>query len=603
VENQRNVILAITLMALILFGWPYALEVFYPARPATVEDVANAPRPGLDPATPGASSGAVSGTVPDTASASKIIRTRKAVLADSARVTIDAPRVGGSINLTGARIDDVVLKDYREKLDKDSDLVHLFSPAGTADQYFAQFGWIGEGVVTPTSQTVWTPSGGRLTPSTPVTLRWANPAGQRFEIVYAIDANYLISVTQRFINSGATPAIVRPLGLINRTSANADPSTWTVRNGPLGVFDDVADFDVHYDDLDENPKKLVEYGGNIDWLGFTDHYWLSALIPAPGSTGQMAGNFRSLGGKLYQSELLFDSKVVAPGKMVETKAMLFAGAKETELLDDYVDAKDIKLLDRAVDWGWFIWFEKPIFKLLNWLFEQVGNFGVAIILLTIIIRGLMFPIAQRQFASMAQMRAVQPKMKALQERYKDDKQKLQTEMMELYRKEKVNPLAGCLPMFLQIPVFFALYKVLLLAIEMRHQPFVLWIKDLSAPDPLTPVNLFGLLPFDPPSMIAIGILPIILGVTMWLQFKLNPAPMDPVQQQVFSIMPWVLMFVMAPFAAGLQLYWAMSNVLTIAQQKWLYSRHPQLKELAAQEAAAKAAKAEKDKMPKEKGGA
>jgi YidC/Oxa1 family membrane protein insertase len=603
VENQRNVILAITLMALILFGWPYALEVFYPARPATVEDVANAPRPGLDPATPGASSGAVSGTVPDTASASKIIRTRKAVLADSVRVAIDAPRVGGSINLTGARIDDVVLKDYREKLDKDSDLVHLFSPAGTADQYFAQFGWIGEGVVTPTSQTVWTPSGGRLTPSTPVTLRWANPAGQRFEIVYAIDANYLISVTQRFINSGATPAIVRPLGLINRTSANADPSTWTVRNGPLGVFDDVADFDVHYDDLDENPKKLVEYGGNIDWLGFTDHYWLSALIPAPGSTGQMAGNFRSLGGKLYQSELLFDSKVVAPGKMVETKAMLFAGAKETELLDDYVDAKDIKLLDRAVDWGWFIWFEKPIFKLLNWLFEQVGNFGVAIILLTIIIRGLMFPIAQRQFASMAQMRAVQPKMKALQERYKDDKQKLQTEMMELYRKEKVNPLAGCLPMFLQIPVFFALYKVLLLAIEMRHQPFVLWIKDLSAPDPLTPVNLFGLLPFDPPSMIAIGILPIILGVTMWLQFKLNPAPMDPVQQQVFSIMPWVLMFVMAPFAAGLQLYWAMSNVLTIAQQKWLYSRHPQLKELAAQEAAAKAAKAEKDKMPKEKGGA
>ncbi|KPF74925.1 MAG: membrane protein insertase YidC [Blastomonas fulva] len=602
-ENQRNVILAITLMALILFGWPYALEVFYPARPATVEDVANAPRPGLDPATPGTSSGAVSGTVPDTASASKIIRTRKAVLADSARVAIDAPRVGGSINLTGARIDDVVLKDYREKLDKDSDLVHLFSPAGTADQYFAQFGWIGEGVVTPTSQTVWTPSGGRLTPSTPVTLRWANPAGQRFEIVYAIDANYLISVTQRFINSGATPAIVRPLGLINRTSANADPSTWTVRNGPLGVFDDVADFDVHYDDLDENPKKLVEYGGNIDWLGFTDHYWLSALIPAPGSTGQMAGNFRSLGGKLYQSELLFDSKVVAPGKMVETKAMLFAGAKETELLDDYVDAKDIKLLDRAVDWGWFIWFEKPIFKLLNWLFEQVGNFGVAIILLTIIIRGLMFPIAQRQFASMAQMRAVQPKMKALQERYKDDKQKLQTEMMELYRKEKVNPLAGCLPMFLQIPVFFALYKVLLLAIEMRHQPFVLWIKDLSAPDPLTPVNLFGLLPFDPPSMIAIGILPIILGVTMWLQFKLNPAPMDPVQQQVFSIMPWVLMFVMAPFAAGLQLYWAMSNVLTIAQQKWLYSRHPQLKELAAQEAAAKAAKAEKDKMPKEKGGA
>ncbi|WP_033926756.1 membrane protein insertase YidC [Sphingomonas sp. 35-24ZXX] len=584
-ENQRNVILAIGLMALVLFGWPYALEILYPARPATIEDAIEAPRPGLDNRN----------AVPDTGTAPKVIRSRKAVLSGTSRVAIDAPRVAGSINLTGARLDDIVLKDYREKLDKDSDLVHLFSPAGTEDQYFAQFGWIGEGVVTPTSQTVWTPNGAKLTPATPVTLSWTNPAGQRFEIVYAIDANYLVSVTQRFVNAGATPAIVRPLGLINRTRANADPSTWTVRNGPLGVFDDVADFDVHYDDLDENPKKLVEYNGTIDWLGFTDHYWLSALIPAPGAKGKMAGNFRSLGGKLYQSELLFDTTVVAPGKQIETKSMLFAGAKETELLDDYVDAKDIKLLDRAVDWGWFIWFEKPIFKLLNWLFEQVGNFGVAIILLTIIIRGLMFPIAQKQFASMAQMRAVQPKMKALQERYKDDKQKLQQEMMELYRKEKVNPLAGCLPMFLQIPVFFALYKVLLLAIEMRHQPFVLWIKDLSAPDPLTPVNLFGLLPFDPPSMIAIGILPIILGVTMWLQFKLNPAPMDPVQQQVFSIMPWVLMFVMAPFAAGLQLYWAMSNVLTIAQQKWLYSRHPQLKELAAQEAAAKAAKAEKDK--------
>ena len=596
-ENQRNVILAITLMALILFGWPYALEVFYPARPETVEDVATAPRPGLEGSTAGtgAAPGTVTGMVPDTGSASKIIRTRKAALADSARIPIDAPRVGGSINLTGARIDDVVLKDYREQISDDSDLVHLFSPAGTADQYFAQFGWIGEGVVTPTSQTVWSASGERLSTSSPVTLSWTNPAGQRFEIVYAIDDNYLISITQRFINSGTAPAAVRPLGLINRTSANADPSTWTVRNGPLGVFDDVADFDVHYDDLDEDPNKLVEYSGDIDWLGFTDHYWLAALIPAPGSNAAATGNFRALGNNLYQSELLFAPRVVAPGRMIETKSMLFAGAKETELLDDYVDNQNIKLLDRAVDWGWFIWFEKPIFKLLNWLFEQVGNFGVAIILLTIIIRGLMYPIAQRQFASMASMRAVQPKMKALQERYKDDKQKLQTEMMELYRKEKVNPLAGCLPMFLQIPVFFALYKVLLLAIEMRHQPFALWIKDLSAPDPLTPVNLFGLLPFDPPSMIAIGILPIILGVTMWLQFKLNPAPMDPVQQQVFSIMPWVLMFVMAPFAAGLQLYWAMSNILTIAQQKWLYSRHPQLKELAAQEAAAKAAKAEKDK--------
>ncbi|WP_373488628.1 membrane protein insertase YidC [Blastomonas sp.] len=584
-ENQRNVILAITLMAVVLFGWPYALEVFYPARPATLDNAISAPRPGLDN----------DASVPDTAAASKVIRNRTVVLAESTRIPIDAPRVGGSINLTGARLDDLVLKDYREELREDSDQVHLFSPAGTADQYFAQFGWIGEGVVTPTSQTVWTTNDAKLGLNSPVMLSWINPAGQRFDIRFAIDENYLITATQRFTNASAAQVAVRPLGLINRTSANADPTSWTVRNGPIGVFDDAANFDVHYDDLEEDPKKLSEFGGKIGWLGFTDHYWLSALIPAPGSKGQMAGNFRSLGNKLFQTELVYENKVVAPGEALTTTAMLFAGAKETELLDDYVDNKNIPLLDRAVDWGWFIWFEKPIFKLLNWLFAQVGNFGVAIILMTIIIRGLMFPIAQRQFASMAQMRAVQPKMKALQERYKDDKPKLQTEMMELYKKEKVNPLAGCLPMFLQIPIFFALYKVLLLAIEMRHQPFALWIKDLSAPDPMTPLNLFGLLPFDPPSMIAIGILPIILGVTMWLQFKLNPAPMDPVQQQVFSIMPWVLMFVMAPFAAGLQLYWAMSNILTIAQQKWLYSRHPQLKELAAQEAADKAAKAEKGK--------
>ncbi|MEZ5707895.1 MAG: membrane protein insertase YidC [Blastomonas sp.] len=587
-ENQRNIILAIVLSGIILFGWPYAMDYFYPAPPEAIEKSIESPRPGLDNAN----------AVPDAGTRPAAIRERSAVIAESGRVAIAAPRVKGSINLTGARIDDLTLTDYREELDKDSPPVHLLSPAGTEDQYYAQFGWIGEGIDAPDSSTVWTADGTSLTTDKPVTLSWSNAAGQKFEIEFAIDRNYLVTATQRFTNGAEGQVAVRPFALISRTSANADPSTWTVRNGPLGVFDEAANFDNGYEELDEAGKKPVNFEGNVGWLGFADHYWLSALIPQGKDAAKASGSFRALGDSLYRADLIYPAEIIGNGASASQSTLLFAGAKETELLDNYVDERKIPLLDRAVDWGWFIWFEKPIFKLLNWLFQQVGNFGVAIILLTVIIRGLMFPIAQRQFKSMAQMRAVQPKMKKLQERYKDDKPRLQQEMMKLYKDEKVNPLAGCLPIFLQIPIFFALYKVLLLSIEMRHQPFALWIKDLSAPDPLTPVNLFGLLPFDPPSFIALGILPIILGITMWLQFRLNPAPMDPVQQQVFSIMPWMLMFVMAPFAAGLQLYWAVSNILTIAQQKWLYSRHPQLKEMMAKEAEEKARKREAEAQGK-----
>jgi YidC/Oxa1 family membrane protein insertase len=271
---------------------------------------------------------------------------------------------------------------------------------------------------------------------------------------------------------------------------------------------------------------------------------------------------------------------VAPGKAVSVTSRLFAGAKETALLESYADKGGVALFDRAIDWGWFRWFEKPIFYLLDWLFRAIGNFGVAIICLTFVVRGLMFPVAQRQFASMAAMRAIQPKMKAIQEKYKDDKPRAQQAIMELYKQEKVNPLAGCLPIFLQIPIFFALYKVLMLTIEMRHQPFVLWIRDLSAPDPLHILNLFGLLDFTPPGFLSIGLLAILLGITMYLQFKLNPAPMDDMQKQIFQIMPWMMMFIMAPFAAGLLIYWCTSNLLTIAQQWWLYRQHPALRQPA-----------------------
>jgi len=299
---------------------------------------------------------------------------------------------------------------------------------------------------------------------------------------------------------------------------------------------------------------------------------MSVLVPGSKATG----TFRSLGNDVFRADVVYDPTIVAPGRQVSTTTRIFAGAKENTVLEGY-EKQGIANFSLAIDWGYFRWFEKPIFWLLTKLFSLVGNFGLAIILLTLVVRGIMFPIAQRQFASMAAMRSVQPKMKAIQERYKDDKQKQQQEIMALYKKEGVNPLAGCLPIFLQIPVFFALYKVLILTIEMRHQPFVLWIRDLSAPDPLHILNLFGLLPFTPPAFLAIGILAVLLGVTMYLQFKLNPAPMDPVQQQVFSLMPWMMMFIMAPFAAGLLIYWITSNLLTIAQQKYLYSKHPGLK--------------------------
>ena len=328
-------------------------------------------------------------------------------------------------------------------------------------------------------------------------------------------------------------------------------------------------FCVHrsYTDIFQNP-------GKADWIGFTDIYWMSTFIADPKAAA--SGGFRALGRDLYRADLVYPAVIVAPHQTSVLNQRLFAGAKENSLLEVY-EKQGIANFSLAIDWGWFRWFEKPIFWLLDSLFHAVKNFGVAIILLTLIVRGMMFPIAQRQFASMAAMRAIQPKMKAIQERYKDDKPRAQQEVMALYKQEGVNPLAGCLPMFLQIPVFFALYKVLVLTIEMRHQPFVWWIHDLSAPDPTHVANLFGLLPFNPPGFLGIGVLAIVLGATMWLQFRLQPAAMDPSQQQVMAIMPWMMMFVMSTFASGLLIYWATSNILTIAQQRYLYARHPQLK--------------------------
>ncbi|NJC33119.1 YidC/Oxa1 family membrane protein insertase [Sphingomonas jejuensis] len=561
-DNQRNLILAIVMSAIVLLGWSLISERYFPtAAPQTTRVEA-----GKQVALPTQES-----------QPAAAVRDRVLVLRESPRVRIDTPRLGGSINLVGARIDDLVLKSHSQTIADGSPPVRLLSPEGAPEAYLATFGWTADTVRVPDARTRWTASGDTLAPGAPVTLSWNNGAGLTFDIIVSVDENYLFTVQQRVRNASGAPVAVRPYSLIARTGASTHPEdrdSWTIHTGPVGYWNGSDQFGTDYDDLaigTSGQRFGIAPGG---WLGFGDKYWLTALLPAAGQTLD-AGFFQQTPGVYSAAANANAAQVIAPGQAAATATRLFAGAKENKVLDAYQRA-GIGRLDLAIDWGWFYWFELPIFFLLSWLFALVGNFGVAIILLTCVVRGLMFPIAQRQFASMAAMRALQPKLKQLQERHKDDKQKLQTEMLALYKREKVNPLAGCLPILLQIPVFYALYKVLMLTIEMRHQPFALWIRDLSAPDPLTPLNLFGLLPFTPPTFLAIGVLPILLGITMYLQFKLNPTPPDPVQQQVFSIMPWIFMFIMAPFAAGLQLYWVMSNVLTIAQQKWLYSRHPAL---------------------------
>ncbi len=581
-DNQRNLIIAVVLSAILLFGWDFAMRTYYPEEDMPANMASREDAPGMR------AEGAIA--TGDIAAPVQPIDVDTA-LADGERVRIDAPEISGSINPLGARVDDIDLKTHRQTVEEDSGPIRLFSPAGTAGQHFAQFGWVGEGVALPGADTPWQLVEGEiLTQQTPVTLAWDNGAGLQFRLRFAIDEHYLLTVTQAVTNSGEGTAALRPYAFVNRTSVNASRSTWNVHSGPISASGEGVNFDWDYDEvLEEGPVSL---GADTAWIGFTDIYWMSALVAEDGQAA--SGAFRSAGGENYRADLLYDPVNVGAGETVTRTTRLFAGAKESSVLSAY-QAQGVPLFGNAIDWGWFSWIAWPMWQVLIFLFGLVGNFGVAIICLTLLIRLLLFPIAQKQFHSMAQMRAVQPKMKALQERYKDDKSELQQQMAKLYKEEKVNPLAGCLPIFIQIPIFFALYKTLLLAIEMRHQPFFGWIRDLSAPDPATVLNLFGLLDFTPPGFLAIGVLAVLLGFTMWLQFKLNPAAVDPMQQQIFMIMPWVLMFVMAPFAAGLLLYWISNNILTLAQQKYLYARNPQLKAAMEKEREEKARAAERAK--------
>jgi YidC/Oxa1 family membrane protein insertase len=556
VNDSKNLILAVVLSALVLLGWTWVANTFFPtANPPSTKVVNGKQQPVPEPQ-------AQPQPVPATP---KALQSRQQVLASTPRVQIHTPSLEGSINLKGAQIDDLQLVRQKQTIAKDSPPVRLLSPIGAPGAYIVSFGWTAQGAAAPDLNTVWTADNSTLTPGHPVTLSTQTADGMRYQMRISVDEGYLFTVQQQAANGSGKPVVVRPIGLSSRSAKSTDVSSWTNHVGPISVFGGKADYDINWKDLDE--KGSESFASVEGWLGFTDKYWLTALVP----NGTVAADFRRSPSGGYQADYAAAPVTVAPGQAVSTQARLFAGAKEKVWLDRYEDA-GITKLSKSIDWGWFEFFMRPIFDLLIFLFHATGNFGVAIICLTLIVRGIMFPIAQKQFQSMAAMRKLQPKMKAIQERYKDDKPRQQQEIMKLYQTEKINPAAGCLPIVLQIPVFYALYKVLLVSVEMRHQPFVLWIKDLSAADPLTPVNLFGLLHFTPPAFLAIGILPILVGATQWMSMKLNPQPMDPAQAQVFAIMPWFLVFIMAPFAAGLQLYWITNNLLTIAQQWWLYRK-------------------------------
>jgi YidC/Oxa1 family membrane protein insertase len=565
-QDNRNLLLALVLSAIVLFGWAFVQETFFP-NPQQMASGAPPASGEAAPATSAAPAPAAE-TAPASVAGAAPARTMQQAL-EAPRIAIETPTLRGSINLEGARIDDLVLLQHRQELDRDSPPVRLFAPSGTPEAYFAGTGWTGTRAPPPDAR--WEADGNRLTPATPVTLRWNDGRGLSFEIRLEVDDAYLFTATQRVMNRSPEAAVLRGYGYINRTGTGPDPSTWNIHTGPIAVLNgNLVEGDIGFDKLrDRGAQTFVSRGG---WLGITDKYWLSALIPA--QTSNIEARFTPAPGNRTQVDYLLPPAILGPNEMSASTAHLFAGAKEVRLLNQVRDDLGAPLFDRAIAWGWFWALAQPIFWVLQWIYGHVGNWALAIIGLTILVRIILYPLANKQYSSMAKMRVFAPKMKEIQERYKDDKPKQQQEMMELYKREKINPLAGCVPILIQIPIFYALYKTLLIAIEIRHQPGLIWIQDLSAPDPLSPVNLFGLLPFTPPTIIAIGILPILLGVTMWVQFRLNPQPLDELQKKIFSWMPWILVFVMAPFAAGLQIYWVMNNLISILQQWVLIKKYP-----------------------------
>jgi len=587
--DQKNTILAVVLSALVLLGWQYFVgmpqmekqrQIAQQQQQTQTQQGGEAPaaQQPQDPAQPNATAPqapgqpAVQGQPQD----------RAAVLAAGPRIAIETPSLKGSIALRGGRIDDLSLVKYRETVDRNSPPIVLLSPSGTAHPFYAEFGWVpaaGAAVKVPNANSEWRQEGsGSLGVGRPVTLVWDNGEGLTFRRTISVDENYLFTLKDEVVNAGTAPVTLHPFGLVSRHGVPQTLGYYILHEGMIGVLGDQGLQEITYKSLDE--KKSIPFKVTNGWLGITDKYWAATLLPDT----DVALNARFVAGQAgtmptYQADYLLDPITVAPGATGAANARLFAGAKEVSVVDGYDAQLGLNRFELLIDWGWFYFITKPLFQLIDYFYRLVGNFGVAILIVTVIIKLVFFPLANKSYASMAKMKAVQPEMMAIRDRYADDKMKQQQALMELYKKEKINPLAGCLPILVQIPVFFALYKVLFVTIEMRHAPFFGWIKDLSAPDPTTVFNLFGLIPWDPSVVpvlgpfLMLGVWPLIMGVTMWVQMKLNPAPPDPTQKMIFDWMPVIFTFMLSSFSAGLVIYWAWNNTLSVLQQAVIMRKH------------------------------
>ncbi len=576
-EKNRNYFIAIALSVVIVLAWQFLYMNPRIEQQRRAEEARQAqqqttqqqqPAPG---AAPGA---AVEGAPPASSPQTAATATREESIARTQRVAIDTNAIAGSINLTGARFDDIRLKDYHETVDDSSPIITLFSPADTKDGYFTELGYVAAqevgGVPGPT--TVWTlASGDKLTENTPVTLTYTNAKGVIFSRTVSIDEHYMISVADKVENPSQAAISFATYGRVTRNNKPAVPPVFVIHEGFLGVSGkDGSLTEEKYKDVEEAPVTVAKATGG--WLGITDKYWAAAIVPpqtTPFETrySHITGNQPS-----YQADFKSDPMTVEPGQSIELKSLVFAGAKEVPLVDRYETTYAIPKFDLLIDWGWFYFITKPMFKMMDFFFRYFGNFGVAILLTTIVVKAIFFPLASKQYASMANMKRVQPKMEELKAKHGDDRMAMQQAMMQLYKEEKINPVAGCWPMLLQIPVFFALYKVIYVTIEMRHAPFFGWIHDLSAPDPTSLFNLFGLLPYDVPHFLMIGVWPLVMGISMFLQMRMNPTPPDPTQAMIFNWMPLIFTFMLASFPAGLVIYWAWNNTLSITQQAVIMKR-------------------------------
>ena len=568
--DNRNLLLAIVLSIGILLVFQMMMPPPEPPPPAEEAGAPGAP--------PGAETGAIptpgglpapSGVVPGTQPGAR----QPATGGQAPRIPIEDSRVSGSIPLAGARIDSITLKDYRQTPDPESPLITLLSPPGARGAFYAELGWVAADGTTPVpaGDTLWATNDRQLSRERPLKLSWDNGAGLRFARTVELADDFLLTVEQSVANDTAFPVTLYPYGLVSRSGTPETSGFFILHEGPLGVLGEgLQEHD--YDDLIDDGEIEVE--NTQGWLGITDKYWLTALIPEPGEafTARFLHRLEQ-GVDKYQTDYLRTAVTVPPGGRAAVRNHVFAGAKKAHLLDRYRDDLDFAKFDLAIDFGWFYFLTKPFFYALSWLQGVLGNFGLAILALTVAVKLVFFPLANKSYRSMSQMKALQPEMVKLRERLGDDRQKLNQEMMALYKREKVNPAAGCLPILIQIPVFFALYKVLFVAIEMRHAPFYGWIEDLSAVDPTNLFTLFGLVDWGPPSFLHLGIWPILMGLSMWAQMRLNPTPADPIQAKIFQFMPLVFTFLLATFPAGLVIYWTWNNLLSMAQQWVIMRRH------------------------------